>query len=213
MPDRLHATRLRTSDLFNPGGRVIHATSDNAAVSIGLPRDAPRDQAGGAPWWIHAASKPGQAAFVAYPEPRIGKSPSECPATALIEATGVDDTIDRTGARLPGGVIVEVRASTLLWVGDTRQCQLYVVTGRDEVHELAQSAPGAVRSEQLDIGDRVVFLSESVANSLVNLELALEMALGDDPSPAASCTWLLDAADDDGATEGMFVGIWRRSGT
>jgi len=82
-----------------------------------------------------------------------------------------------------------------------------VLTAEDEVHMLCAPQCDRVHSEPLREGDRLAVLSSSLAESVHDLESALEMALVDDPSPVASCAWLLDAADGDGARQDLYAGV------
>ena len=211
MPDRVQSTRLRGGDLPYPGGRIIHAKSDYAAVAVGTPRLIESGRSNRSSWTVHAASTPGYGIFMAGPEPSKSGQAAESLAADVLNLKPLSQEHDPNHSMLSDHFTAEVAGSTLWWTGDSGNCSLFVVTSTDEVHQLASAAKGSIRSEQLDQGDRAVFVSESMTDALSNIDLALEMALGDDPTPAASCTWLLDAADDDGACEGMFVAIWRAS--
>ena len=99
--------------------------------------------------------------------------------------------------------------SVLLWHGPPELARLAVLTAEEEVHILPSPEGDRVRCEPLREGDSLAVISSSLADSLHDLDSALEMALLDDPSPVASCAWLLDAADGDGATQDLYVGVLR----
>jgi len=204
------ATALHTASLMRPSQRVIHGSSDRAAAAIGTPAGMNPGFSSRQSWTFSAArSLETGCAVVA---PVTGSAP---PAVSpAVEVILEWQKTQAPAAQLEGSGLfsVEFHSGILWWSGEPAGAVLAVVTDEDLVHVLAAPESGRVRSEPLRPGDRVVLLSHSMVSALSDLELALEMSLGDDPSPSASCIWLLDAADDDGATNDMFVGVWRYLG-
>lgn len=179
---------------------MIHGFSNRAAVAIGTP----------AAWMgidprgsilANAVSQDGESALVLGCRRPAGDGPG--PALGLLGHEGI------ASERESADLLVHCSGPIAWWSGPVFNAVVAVVTAEDEVHSLEPSTGDTVRSEPLRDGDRLVVLSRSISDSVPDLSAALEMALADDPSPSAACAWLLDAADGEGATSDMFVGILR----
>ena len=204
------ATALHSASLLKASQRVIHGSADQLAIAVGTPACMSEEPRSRKSWTLSAARIGEKGCLVVAPIPDSGEP---------IVVQAVERILDCQHTQTPTAQVdgsdmfsVEFQSEILWWSGEVHGAVLAVVTDEDLVHVLAPPEPGRVRSEPLKPGDRVVLMSGSMASALCDVELALEMALGDDPSPSASCIWLLDAADDDGAMNDMFVGVWRYLG-
>lgn len=197
---------LHTASLSAPGQRFVQAHFDQA-VAIGTPAGAVANANSRQHWAICADRRPDSGCVVVAPVLDAAIPAVERAVDLILEwQTSQGATVKIEGS---GMFSVEFSSGVLWWCGDAEGSVLAVVDDDDSVHFLGAPEPGRVRSEPLKPGDRVVLMSGSLSSALSDAEFALEMALGDDPTPAASCTWLLDAADGDGATNDMYVAVWR----
>ena len=112
------------------------------------------------------------------------------------------------------GFEANIQTSVLAWSGALSGTSVSIVTANGDVHRMHSASDQAVSLETLSHGDAVVVLSGGLTFGLQGLDDTLSMALCDRPSPSSSCSWILDAAEDQRLPGIHFVGLWvPRSGS
>ncbi|MCX6388221.1 MAG: hypothetical protein NTX07_05775, partial [Solirubrobacterales bacterium] len=106
------------------------------------------------------------------------------------------------------GFEANVQTSVLAWSGTLSGTSLSIVSANGDVHRMHPASEQGVSLETLSHGDAVVILSGGLTFGLQGLDDTLSMALCDRPSPSSSCSWILDAAEDQELPGIHFVGLW-----
>ena len=200
---------LTTAALLNRSERSLRSLYRNAALAVGTPSslsaESPRRD-----WSVDAAGRDSAAALVISDSPP-GRSAARDPVELL--AGPAESGFKATPSLLerPESLTVSFDSGLVWWAGTSADTVIAVVAADGEVHRLSAPSDRSVHSEPLREGDRMVALSGSIASVIESLDGLLEMALIDNPSAASSCLWLLDAADDAGASEPMFSAVWGHS--
>jgi hypothetical protein len=104
---------------------------------------------------------------------------------------------------------LECIPSAATWQGWPEAMSLWIADRYGNLHTCVGPEQDLTRSEALSSGDRIIALSSSLTRGLERLELTLEMALCDNPSPTTACSWILDAADELALAGPHVAAVWR----
>lgn len=196
-PDRLPA----------PDQRRIDAISRDLAV--GVASGAETTDGTGVPKTISASVGPAGTCIALWSghEPEQVLAFTEATARNPDESLLVEGFDDDRAPRL----LVVVDGNVLWWAARNEPAALAIVGHEGLVHVVMNHGED-VRCELLEDGDRIAVICPDLCTELADVELALEMALVDDPPPSSAVEWLLSAACDDGSRLAHRAAVWRHVG-